>query len=79
MRRIHVALLIAVFSLLEACASTFQSKPEIQSYFLAHNAGFGTPADAVVPHVHARTKINWAEYDKIQLRPVIIGGEFYRS
>lgn len=76
MHRVQVALLVAVFTLLEACASTFQAKPEDQSNFLEQNATFGTPADTVVPHVHARRKINWSAYDKIQLKPVVIDDAF---
>src|SRR5687768_10869645 len=76
MKRIQVVLLIAVFSLLQACASTFQAKPEAQSDFLEQNAKFGIPADAVVPHVHARSKVHWAAYDKIQVKPIVINDGF---
>ena len=76
MKRIQVVLLIAVFSLLQACASTFQAKPEAQSDFLEQNAKFGIPADAVVPHVHARSKVNWSTYNKVQLRSIVIDNGF---
>jgi hypothetical protein len=76
MNRIDVAILIALFALLEACASTFQAKSENQSTFLEHNANLGIPADGVVPHVHARSKVNWAKYGKIQLRPIVIDNGF---
>jgi hypothetical protein len=76
MNRIQVVLLIAVFSLLQACASTFQAEPETPSDFLEQNAKFGIPADAVVPHVHARSKVKWAAYDKIQLKPIVIDSGF---
>ena len=76
MKRIQVVLLIAVFSLLQACASTFQAKPEAQSDFLEQNAKFGIHADAVVPHVHARSKVHWAAYDKIQVKPIVINDGF---
>lgn len=76
MNRIHIVLLITVFALLEACASTFQAKPESLSHFLERNAKFGIPADAVVPHVHARWKVNWSTYNKVQLRPIMIDNGF---
>ena len=76
MGRTHVVFFIGMFALLQGCASTFQAKPENQSNFLEQNASFGVPAEAVVPHVHARTKINWAAFDKIQLKPVIIDDVF---
>ena len=76
MGRTHVVLFIGMFALLQGCASTFQAKPENQSNFLEQNASFGIPAEAVVPHVHARTKINWTAIDKIQLKPVIIDDAF---
>ena len=44
--------------------------------FLDDNAKFGIPADAVVPHVHARSKVNWASYDKIQLKPIVLDNGF---
>jgi hypothetical protein len=58
MNRIQVALVVGLFALLEACASTYQAKPENQSNFFEHNAKFGIPANAVMPHVHARSKVN---------------------
>jgi hypothetical protein len=73
---IQVALLLALFALLEGCASTFQAKPEQPSAFLEDNAKFGILADAVVPHVHARMKINWSAYDKVYLKPIIIEDGF---
>jgi hypothetical protein len=76
MNRIQVALLVGLFALLEACASTFQAKPENQSNFFEHNAKFGFPADAVVPHVHARSQVNWSKYNKVQLRPIVIDNGF---
>jgi len=76
MDRLHVVLLIAVFTHLEACASTLQAKPEQGSSFLENHARFGILADAVVPHVHARTKVNWSAYDKIQLKPIVIDHGF---
>jgi hypothetical protein len=76
MKHIQVVLLIAFFAMLEACTSTFQAKPENQSNFLHENAKFGIPAEAVVPHVHARAKVNWAAYDKIQLKSIVIDDGF---
>jgi hypothetical protein len=76
MKRIQLVLLVAFFALLEACASTLQAKSENQSNFLQDNAQFGIAADAVVPHVHARLKVNWAAYDKIQLKPIVIDDGF---
>jgi uncharacterized protein DUF3313 len=68
--------LISFFALLEACASTYQAKPENPSTFLQDNAKFGIPVDAVVPHVHARSKVNWAAYNKIQVKPIVINDGF---
>jgi hypothetical protein len=76
MKRIQLVILVALFASLEACASTFQAKPESQSNFLQDNAQLGIPADAVVAHVHARSKVNWAAYDKIQLKPIVIDDGF---
>ena len=76
MNRLQVTLLIALFALLQACASTIQAKPETQSHFLEHNAQFGIPANAVVPHVHARSKVDWSKYNKVQLRPIVIDNGF---
>jgi uncharacterized protein DUF3313 len=76
MKRIQVVLLISFFALLEACASTYQAKPENPSTFLQDNAKFGIPVEAVVPHVHARSKVNWAAYNKIQVKPIVINDGF---
>jgi uncharacterized protein DUF3313 len=76
MKRIPVVLLISFVALLEACASTYQAKPENPSTFLQDNAKFGIPVDAVVPHVHARSKVNWAAYNKIQVKPIVINDGF---
>jgi len=76
MNRITVALLIALVALVEGCASTLQAKPAHPSDFLKDNAKLGIVAEAVVPHVHAPSKVDWAAYDKIQLNPVIIRDGF---
>jgi hypothetical protein len=76
MNRLQFTLLIALFALLEGCASTIQAKPETQSHFLEHNAQFGIPANAVVPHVHAGSKVNWSKYNKVQLKPILIDNGF---
>lgn len=76
MNRLQVTLLIALFALLQACASTIQAKPETQSHFLEHNAQFGIRTNAVVPHVHARSKVDWSKYNKVQLRPIVIDNGF---
>jgi len=72
MNRLQLAIIVASFGLLEACASTLQAKPEQQADFLNDKAKHGVAAEVVVPHVHAHTKINWAAYDKIELRSIIV-------
>lgn len=76
MNRITVALLIAVLALTEGCASTLQAKPEHQSDLFKDNAKLGIAVEAVVPHVHAPSKVNWSAYDKIHLQPVVIWDVF---
>ena len=76
MNRITVALLIALLALVEGCASTLQAKPEHQSDLFKDNAKLGIAAEAVVPHVHAPSKVNWSAYDKIHLKPVVISDVF---
>jgi hypothetical protein len=67
--------LIGSFAALEGCASTFQAKPEHQSDFFNHTSMAGVASEAVVPHVHPQTKVNWSAYDKIQLNPVVIAND----
>jgi hypothetical protein len=75
MNRLQLAIIVASIGLLEACASTLQAKPEQQAEFLNDQAEHGVASEAVVPHVHAHTKINWAAYDKVELRPIIVSHE----
>lgn len=75
MDRMMVALLI-LLALTEGCASTLQAKPEHPSGFFQDTARLGVTADAVVPHVHAQDKVEWAAYDKIQLAPVTLWDDF---
>jgi hypothetical protein len=75
MNRLQLAIIVASIGLLEACASTLQAKPEQQAEFLNDQAAHGVASEAVVPHVHAHTKINWAAYDKVELRPIIVSHE----
>lgn len=79
MNRISLAVLIGFVALLEACASTLQAKPDGESDFLNDKADLGVAADAVVPHVHARTRIDWSAYDKIQLTPVIVSDDLSKK
>ena len=76
MKRMNLAVLIALFALLEGCASTLQAKLEHQSDFLNDKANLGVAAEAVVPHIHAHTKTNWSAYDKIELNSVIVSDSF---
>jgi hypothetical protein len=76
MNRLQLVIIVASFGLLEACASTIQAKLQQQSDFLKDKAKLGIAAEAVVPHVHAQTKVNWPAYDKIQLDPVVIADDF---
>ena len=71
-----IALLIILFGLTTGCASTLQAKPEHQTQAFKEHAEEGLVAEAVVPHVHPPTKVNWAAYDKVYLRPVNISDNF---
>ena len=56
-------LLIILLSLTTGCASTLQAKPEHLTQAFRENAKVGVVAEAVVPHVHPSTKVNWAAYE----------------
>lgn len=75
MNRIKIALLIAVLALAEGCASTLQAKPEHQTNAFKENTKGRVIVEAVVPHVHASTKVNWSAYDKVILKPVTISDD----
>ncbi|HKY71988.1 MAG TPA: DUF3313 domain-containing protein [Nitrospira sp.] len=75
MNRITLTLVVGFFALLEGCASTLQAKPEQAANFLHEKSQFGVAAEAVVPHVHAKTKTNWSAYNKIQLNPVRVSND----
>lgn len=79
MNRLQLALIVASIGLLEACASTLQAKPEQQANFLIDKAKHGVASEAVVPHVHAHTKINWAAYDKIELKPIAVSPDLSKE
>ena len=68
-----VALLIILLGLTTTgCASTLQAKPAHQTQAFKEHVKEGLLAEAVVPHVHPPTRVNWSAYDKIYLTPVII-------
>ena len=79
MNLLTMVFLIGSFAALEGCASTFQAKPEHQSDFFSQTAMVGVASEAVVPHVHPQTKVNWSAYDKIKLNPVVIADDFSRE
>jgi len=71
-----IALLIILLGLTTACSSTLQAKPQHQTQRFEEHVKEGFVAEAVVPHVHPRTKVNWSAYDKVYLRPVVISDGF---
>ena len=73
---IPIALLIILLGLTTGCASTLQAKPEHQTQAFKEHIKEGLIAEAVVPHVHPPTKVNWSAYDKVYLRPVIVSEGF---
>ena len=79
MNRITLASVIALFALLEGCASTLQAKPEQAAKFLNEKGQLGVVAEAVVPHVHTKTKTNWSAYNKIQLSPIIVSSDLFEE
>lgn len=70
------ALLIILLGFSMGCASTLQAKPEHQTSAFRENAKAGIAAEAVVPHAHAASKVNWSAYDKVYLKPVAISDDF---
>ena len=71
-----IAILIILLGLTTGCASTLQAKPEHQTQAFEEHAKDGLVAEAVVPHVHPPTKVNWAAYDKVYLRPIVVSDGF---
>lgn len=73
---IPIVLLFIFLGLTTGCASTLQAKPEHRTQAFKENAKEGVVAEAVVPHVHPSTKVNWSAYDKVYLGPVTISDGF---
>ena len=73
---IPIALLLIFLGLTTGCASTLQAKPEHQSHAFNESAKGRIVTEAVVPHIHGPSKVNWSGYDKVQVKPVIISNDF---
>ena len=73
-----IVLLFVLLGLTTGCASTLQAKPEHQTNTFKETSKLGIAAEAVVPHVHAPSKVNWSAYDKVYLKPIIISDDFLR-
>ena len=71
-----IAVLLILLGLMTGCASTLQAKPEHKTQAFKEQAKEGLVAEAVVPHVHPPTRVNWAAYDKVYLRPVVVSDGF---
>ena len=76
MNRLHLIVVISFLVLLQACASTIQARPEQEADFFNEKGQLGVASEALVPHVHTRTRVNWSRYDKFQLRPVLVSDDF---
>ena len=76
MNRLHLGILIALFGVLQGCASTLQATPEHEADFFNSKAHLGITSEAVIPHLHGQRKVNWSSYDKVQLGLVAVSEDF---